>query len=87
MLAGAVAPTSLGMRTVVPTLTWSGLFCRSIQEVEEDVVPEGHEEDEVERCPVVGSLHPVEEDDIPVLLCQNLFSKKSSNEKEREIET
>ena len=38
------------------------------QEVEEDVVAEGHEGDEVQRGPMTRVLHPGEEHDVPVLL-------------------
>ena len=42
------------------------------EEVEQDVVAEGHERHEVEGRPVGGPLHPSEQHDIPVLLGQHL---------------
>ena len=42
------------------------------EKVEEDVVTERHQSHKVESSPVTGSLHPGEEDNVPVLLCQHL---------------
>lgn len=39
------------------------------QKVKEDVVPQGHEGNEVERRPGGGGFHAVVQDSIPVLLC------------------
>ena len=42
------------------------------KQVEENVVPESHEGDEVERGPVARPLHAKKEDDVPILLSQHL---------------
>lgn len=42
------------------------------QKVEEDVVAEGHESDEIQRCPMVRLFHAKKEDNVPILLSQDL---------------
>lgn len=53
----------------------------SDEQVEEDVVTEGHQCDEVEGCPVRCFLHTVEENDVPVFLGQDLGKSGKGHER------
>lgn len=55
-----------------PYLVGEALDQDGDEEVEEDVVAEGHQGHEVEGSPVARALHPQEEDNVPVLLGKDL---------------
>ena len=56
----------------MPYLVRKPLHQDGNQQVEEDIVAEGHEGNKVEGCPVAGFPHPQEKNDVPVFLGQNL---------------
>ena len=60
-------------------LVWEAFHQNGHQEIEEDVVTEGHQGHKVQSSPVTGALHAKEEHDIPILLCQDLCTKMSHN--------
>ena len=49
------------------------------EEVEEDIVAEGHEGHKVEGGPVGGALHTRKQHDVPVLLGQHLHNQDVFN--------
>ena len=58
--------------TTRPYLVGEPFHQNGHQQVEEDVVAEGHQGHEVQGGPVARLLHPGEQDNVPVLLGQDL---------------
>ena len=68
VLAVICACVCVGTRVPVHYLGLEALHQDGHQQVEEDVVPESHEGDEVERCHWAGGGHAVVQHLVPVLL-------------------